>query len=93
MRASRDRKLIGTCSGSAYLFSVAVDWPEANRMVLDLPPRKARAGRRAMLALKYGTVKICRSRHCSTAGPPKSMALQLVEVEEINPPPGVTAIH
>ena len=62
-------------------------------MVLDLPPRKARAARRARLALKYGTVEICQPRHCSTAGLPKSMTLQLVEVEEINPPPGATAIH
>lgn len=92
-RASRDRKLVGACSGGAYLFSVAADWPEADRMVLDLPPRKARAARRARLALKYGTVEICRPRHCSTAGLPKSMTLQLVEVEEIDPPPGVTAIH
>jgi len=69
-RASRDRKLVGACSGGAYLFSVAADWPEADRMVLDLPPRKARAGRRARPVLKYGTVEICRPRHCSTAGRP-----------------------
>jgi len=53
----------------------------------------ALAGRRARLALKYGTVEICRRRHCSTARLPKSMTLQLVEIEEIDPPPGVTAIH
>ena len=84
-RASRDRKLVGACSGGAYLFSVAADWPEADRMVLDLPPRKARAARRARLALKYGTVEICRPRHCSTAGLPKSMTLQLVEGRAAGP--------
>jgi len=83
-RASRDRKLVGACSGGAYSFSVAADWLGADRMVLDLPPRKARAGRRARLAFKYGTVEIFRPRHFSTAGLPKSMTLQLVEVEEIN---------
>ena len=63
---------------------MAADWLGADRMVLDLPPRKARAGRRAGLAFKYGTVEIFRPRHCSTAGLPKSMTLQLVEVEETN---------
>ena len=66
--AAAKAALVGACSGGAYLFSVAADWPEADRMVLDLPPRKARARRRARLALKYGTVEICRPRHCSTAG-------------------------
>ena len=44
----------------------------------------ALGARRARLAFKYATVKSCRPRHCSTAGLPKSMTLQLVEVEEIN---------
>ena len=88
-RASRDRKL----GGGERLFTVAADWPEAERRGLDLPPRKGRPARRATLALKYGTVEIRRPRHCSTAGLPKSVTLQLVEVEEIDPPPGAVAIH
>lgn len=88
-RASRDRKL----AGGERLFTVAADWPVADRMALDLPARQGRAARCARLALKYGTVEICRPRHCSTAGLPKSVTLQLVEVEEIEPPPGVAAIH
>ena len=36
-------------------------------------------------ALKYGTVKICRPRHCSTDGLPKSMTLQLVEGRTAGP--------
>ena len=36
-------------------------------------------------ALKYGTVEICRPRHCSTAGLPKSMTLQLVEGRAAGP--------
>ena len=31
-RASRDRELVGACSGGAYLFSVAANWPEADRV-------------------------------------------------------------
>ncbi len=88
-RASRDRKL----AGGERLFSVAADWPEADRLVLDLPPRKGRRARRATLALKYGTVRICRPRHCSTPGLPEEVVLQLVEVKEIDPPPDEAAIH
>ena len=88
-RASRDRKL----AGGERLFSVAADWPEADRLVLDLPPRKGRRARRATLALKYGSVRICRPRHCSTPGLPEEVVLQLVEVKEIDPPPGEAAIH
>jgi hypothetical protein len=88
-RASRDRKL----AGGGRLFAVAANWPEAERAVLDLPARKGRPPRCAVLGLKYGTVEIRRPQHCSTAGLPKTMTLQLVEVAEIDPPPGATAIH
>jgi hypothetical protein len=88
-RASRDRKL----TGGARLFAVAAGWTEAERRVLDLLPRKDRPARRVTLALKYGTVEIRRPRHCSTAGLPKSVTLQLIEVEEFDPPPGEAAIH
>lgn len=88
-RASRDRKL----AGGQRLFAVAADWPEAERMVLDLPPRKGRRARRATLSLKYGTVRICRPHQCSSAGLPGTVTLRFVEVKEIDPPPGVAAIH
>ena len=88
-RASRDRRL----AGGERLFTVAADWPEADRIVLDLPARKGRPARRATLALKYGTVQICRPRHCSTPAMPETVTLQLVEVEELAPPPGEAAIH
>ncbi len=88
-RASRDRRL----AGGERLFAVAADWPEADRVGLDLPARKNRPARHATLALKYGTVEICRPGHCSTPGLPKTVTLQLVEVEELDPPPGEAAIH
>ena len=88
-RASQDRKL----AGGESLFAVTADWPEADRMELDLPVRKARKARRAVLALKYGTVEIRRPQSCSTPGMPKTVRLQLVEVEEIDPPSGETPVH
>ena len=88
-RADRDRKL----AGGEGLFTVAADWPEADRTVLELPVRKGRPARRAKLTLKYGTVRICRPRHCSTPGMPETVTLRLVEVEERDPPPDETAIH
>lgn len=88
-RASRDRKL----AGGERLFRVAEAWPEAGRRGIDLPARKVRAARHATLVLKYGTVSPRRPRHCSTPGMPASLALQLVEVEELDPPEGEEAIH
>lgn len=88
-RASRDRKL----AGGGRLFAAAANWGEADRMVLDLPARKNRPARRATLVLKYGTVEIRRPQQCSTAGLPETVSLQLVEVEERDPPPGAEAIH
>lgn len=88
-RACRDRNL----AGGGRLFDVAAGWPEAERFEIDLVARKARAARRATLALKYGTVEVCRPLHCTTPGMPETLSLQLVEVEEIAPPPGAVAIH
>ena len=88
-RASRDRKLVG----GARLFAVAAGWEEADRRVLDLPVRNNRPARRATLVLKYGTVEVCRPRHCSTAGLPATVSLQLVEVAEVDPPPEAEAVH
>lgn len=88
-RACRDRKM----AGGGRLFDVAAGWPEAGRFEIDVVARKGRAARRATLALKYGTVEVRRPRHCSTPGMPETLSLQLVEVEERNPPPGETAIH
>lgn len=88
-RACRDRNL----AGGGRLFDVAAGWPEAERFEIDLVARKARAARRATLALKYGTVEVCRPLHCTTPGMPETLSLRLVEVEEIAPPPGAVAIH
>ena len=61
--------------------------------MIQLPARKGRAARRATLVLKYGTVSLCKPRNSSTPGLPKSLALQLVEVKEADPPEGEEAIH
>jgi hypothetical protein len=88
-RASRDRKL----AGGERLFAVAMDWPEVDRIELDLPVRKGRSARHAVLALKYATVQIRRPQRCSTPAMPKMVTLQLVEVEEIDPPSGEKPVH
>ena len=38
-------------------------------------------------------MSLCRARHCSTPGLPQTLALQLVEVQELDPPEGTDAIH
>ena len=70
-RASRDRKLVG----EQRLFTVAEVWPMAAHRGLDVRARKGRPARHATLAPKYGTVSLCRARHCSTPGLPQTLAL------------------
>jgi hypothetical protein len=93
-RAGSDRKLARDPElGAKRLFTVAATWPEAARTALDVPTRQGRPARRATLALKYGTVSLCRPIHCSTPGLPETLTLHLVEVKELDPPQGAAAIH
>lgn len=88
-RVNQDRRVVG----GRRLFQLAEAWQEAGQRKIDLPARKGRAARRATLVLKYGTVSLCRPRNNPSPGLPESLTLQMVEVEEVDPPEGEEAIH
>jgi hypothetical protein len=86
-RASRDRCLID----GSRLFATLARLPEAHRFTLDLPARAGKRGARtARMAVRFGRIRICRPVSCSDRNAPLEIELYVIEVRELNPPPGDT---
>jgi hypothetical protein len=89
-RASQDRLL---CDGGR-LFAALDKWPEATRYEVDLPARPGkRRARRAVLAVRFGEVEICRPKTCSDRTAPRSVRLTAIDVREVKAPRGEEPIH
>jgi hypothetical protein len=87
-RAAHDRRL----TDDERLFDAPSDWREFGAMDIRVPPKRpGDAGRIARVGLKAGRVCIVRPRH-GAASDPKTVTLTYLEVSEINPPKGQTAI-
>jgi hypothetical protein len=90
VRASQDRKLAGE---DARLFSAATGWREFGRMEIRVPPqRPGEVERIATVAVKAGRVCIARPANGADRADAPSVTLTLVEVHEVDPPPGQKAI-
>ena len=88
-RASRDRSL----ADGKRLFRTLARMPEAHRFTLDLPARPGKRGARtALMAVRFGRIRICRPGACSDRNAPREIELFAIEVRELNPPRG-DAIH
>lgn len=84
-RACRDR----ATTGDGGLFATMAALPEQHRLTIDLPARAGkRQARQAQLAVRFGTVVICRPASCSDPHAPRQIELSAVEVREIDPPNG-----
>lgn len=84
-RACRDR----ATTGDGGLFATMAALPEQHRLTIDLPARAGkRQARQAQLAVRFGTVVICRPASCSDPHAPRQIELSAVEVREIDPPSG-----
>jgi hypothetical protein len=89
-RVMHDRAL----SGSGRLCAAGADWPEAGRRSIEVPTRgPQRPARRATLSLRFGTVSLRRPQGAKERDLPPSVALTLVEVVEVNAPPGAEPIQ
>lgn len=89
VRAAHDRRL----ADDERLFDAPSDWRAFGTMDVRVPPKRpGDAGRTARVALKAGRVCIVRPRH-GAASDPKTVTLTYLEVSEINPPKGQTAIR
>jgi hypothetical protein len=88
VRAAQDRSL----EDGGRLFAAADASPEAGRADLDLPAKPGRKARQTQVAIRFMPVTLARPRNGLVAGLPKSVSLTLVDVREIDPPPG-EAVH
>jgi hypothetical protein len=93
-RAMVDRRLAGTETGCATLFTVAAAFPVAGTRNIDLPARQPdRAKRTAVVELRFGEVEIRRPRDERDRTLAATVRLRLVEVRESEPPEGVERLH
>ena len=89
VRSAQDRGM----GDGGQLFAALDALPEAARADLDLPARPLRAARTARLAIRFATMALSRPDRGFRAGLPEMLAVQLVDVREVDPPPGVPPIH
>lgn len=89
VRAAHDRCLDDGRALFAAIDAAAV----AGRAELDLAAKPGRRGRTAKMEARYMAVALARPRNGPRAGLPPSVAVNLVDIRESDPPPGEPAIH
>ncbi|MBV9883860.1 MAG: IS4 family transposase [Sphingomonadaceae bacterium] len=89
VRAAQDRSL----DDEGQLFAALDALPEADRTELVLPARPGRAQRSARLAVRFATMQLARPQRGYRTGLPAALAVQLVDVREVDPPPGEAGVH
>lgn len=83
IRAVRDR---GLTTGTGRLFDTVAIWPEAGRLRLWLPARPGRPAREIALSLRFGAVTVKQPLKGADPRDPATLAINVVEVREIDPP-------
>ena len=90
VRAMADRRL----QDGGRLFGAAARFKPAGQRKIEIQPHAAGQKKRvATVELRFGEVTIRRPRHEMDRDLPKTVALRLIEVEEIAPPEGVEPLH
>lgn len=84
-RATKDRRTTQGKLSTAELKTAGAAW-------VTLRAQPGRAERQALLAARFGAVSILQPAHGGHEGLPKTVALNLVEVVELEPAPGVDPI-
>jgi Transposase DDE domain len=89
-RSAQDRVLLG----GGLLSELCAGWVEQDRATISVPPRGQRAERQATVALRFGAVTLQRPKTPGAAKAlPESVALWVVDVQEIDPPEGQEPVH
>lgn len=87
-RAMHDRPIMeGGSLSTARLTSAAI------AVIEDLRERAGRPARQARLLVSYGQVTLKRPGNTREKGLPKTVRLSLVEVSEVDAPPGTQPVH
>jgi len=89
VRAAHDRAL----SDGDALFARADAMPAMGCAELDLPARPGRRRRTAQLEIRFLPAKLARPKNGLRAGLPESVAVNVIDVREVNPPAGEAPIH
>ena len=89
VRAAHDRSL----EDGRALFAAIDAAPAAGCAELDLPARPGRKRRTAQMQVRFMAVSLTRPKDGLRAGLPASVALNLVDIRETDPPPGEPAVH
>ena len=89
VRAAHNRSL----EDGGALFDAIDGAPVMAYAETELPAKPGRKARTAKLALRYKAVNLARPKTALRAGLPKSVAVNLVDVREVDPPPGEKAVH
>jgi hypothetical protein len=87
-RSAQDRSL-----AEPMLLSERCDaWTEQDRTTIEVPVRGTRPAREAVVALRFGAVRLKRPGQAA-AGLPDSVALWVVDVREVDPPADQEPVH
>lgn len=89
VRSAQDRSL----GDGGQLFAALDALPEAAQADLDVPAKPGRAARTARLAVRFATREISRPDRGFRSGLPATLPVQLVDVREVDPPPGEPPIY
>ena len=89
VRAAHDRSL----EDGGALFATIDAAPLAGRAELDLPAKPGRKPRTAQIEVRCLGVRLAQPRNGLRAGLPASVAVNLVDMRESDPPAGEAAIH
>ena len=88
-RAAQNRCL----ANGDYLFETLKKQPVATSYEIDVPAKGKRKARQATVALRYGSVELCRPNTSRKTCDVETVCLTAVFVEEINPPSGEAAVQ
>lgn len=84
VRAAQDRSL----EDGERLFAAIDALPEAGRAKLALPAKPGRPAREAKLAARFCRIDLKRPRNSLDEGLPATLSLHVVDIREVDPPPG-----
>ena len=75
------------------LFAHADALASAARATLDLPAKPGRRARQAVMAVRFMAAELARPQHRMQPQAPTFVRPNLVDVREVDPPPGESAVH
>ena len=93
IRAAQDRSLEDGGRLFARLDALPDTGPQAGQAEIALPAGPGRRARKAQLGLRFATMMLAKPARLPGANLPAAVEMQLIDVREIDPPAGVTAIH